>query len=211
MNKPSPVQSFWQLVSHHQAELRSLVHERAALSDEFLEDLQDALQSIDTCLTVFCTPAENAQQVNMVFGCDGYQDGIELVLQIVASAPELKDIHAIAFSPRAKTIPDGIDLNGLLVNLEDVYYSLRQSKQGLHLDIYLEDMTIHEDDLRVEAVLMFLEAIVGEYDLMTRVASIDWHDMPADPLDHGLRNLTSLRQVYDDLGKIPTSLSKHLH
>ena len=211
MNKPSNMQSFWKLVSHHQAELRSLVHERAALSEEFLEDLQDALQTIDTCLTVFCTPADNGKQVNMVFGCDGYQEGIELVLQIVAAAPPLKDIHAIAFSPRASNIPDGIDLNGLLVNLEDVYYSLRQSKQGLHLDIYLEDMTIHEDDMRVEAVLMFLDAIIGEYDLMTRIASIDWHDTPADPLDHGLRNLTSLRQEYDGLGKIPTSLSKHLH
>lgn len=211
MNLPPSIQSFWQLVNHHQAELRSLVHERAALSDEFLEDLQDSLQAIDTCLTVFCTPAEDGKQVNMVFGCDGYQEGIELVLQIVASAPELKNINAVAFNPRAATIPDGIDLNGLLVNLEDVYFSLQQTKLGVHLDIYLEEMSLHEDDLRVEAVLMFLDAIIGEYDLMTRIASIDWHDTPADPLDHGLRDLTSLRQAYDDLGSIPTTLSKLLH
>ena len=205
------IQAFWYLVNHHVAELRSLVSDQAALPPEFLDALQDALTAIDPCLTVFCTPQEESTEVNMVFGCDGYQQGIEQVLELVANAPVMEGIKPIAFSPRSSHIPDGIDLDGLLVQLEDVYYSLQRVKGNLHLDLYLEDLSLHEDDLRVEAALMFLEAIIGEFDLMTRIASIDWHDLPSDPEDHGLKTLNHLRSSYDAFGPLNADYGMLLH
>jgi hypothetical protein len=147
----------------------------------------------------------------MVFGCDGYQQGIDQVLQLVAAAPALEGINPLAFSQRDKHIPDAIDLNGLLVHLVEVYFSLRSVQGNLHLDLYLEDINIHADDLRVEAVLMFLEAIIGEYDMMTFISSIDWHDMPTDPDDHGLKPLSELRQNYDALKPINADYGSQLH
>ncbi len=205
------IQSFWHLVGDHVAELRSLVSDQAALSPEFLEALQDGLTAIDPSLTVFCTPEEESTMVNMVFGCDGYRQGIDQVLELVASAPVMEGVRPVAFSPRANYVPDGIDLNGLLVQLEDVYFSLQQVKGNLHLDLYLDDLSLHEDDLRVEAVLMFLEAIIGEFDLMTRIHSIDWHDLPSDPEDHGLKTLNHLRSSYDAFGPLSADYGMLLH
>ncbi len=205
------IQSFWQLVSEHVQELHSLVSEQAALSPEFLDALHDSLQMIDPCLTVFCAPVEESTTVHMIFGCDGYQQGIEQVLQLVAAAPSMEGVKPLAFSPRDSHIPDAIDLNGLLVQLEEVYFSLRRVQGSLHLDLYLEDVNLHADDLRVEAVLMFLEAIIGEYDMMTCISSMEWHDLPADPEDHGLKNLSNLRQSYDSLGPLNADYGSQLH
>lgn len=207
----SLIQAFWQLVSDNAQELCSLVSDRAALSTELLDELHAGLQAIDPCLTVFCTPADEAATVHMVFGCDGYQQGIDQVLQLVAAAPVLEGIKPLAFSQRDKHIPDAIDLNGLLVHLVEVYFSLRSVQGNLHLDLYLEDINIHAEDLRVEAVLMFLEAIIGEYDMMTCISSIDWHDMPTDPDDHGLKPLSELRQNYDALRPINADYGSQLH
>jgi hypothetical protein len=207
----SHIQAFWRLVSDNVQELCSLASEQAALSPEFLDALHAGLQAIDPCLTVFCTPVDDATTVHMVFGCDGYQQGIDQVLQLVAAAPPLEGVKPLAFSPRDSHIPDAIDLNGLLVQLEDVYFSLRRVQGNLHLDLYLEDINMHADDLRVEAVLMFLEAIIGEYDMMTCISSIDWHDLPVDPEDHGLKPLSDLRQNYDDLGPLNADYGTQLH
>jgi len=207
----SNIQAFWHLVCDHVAEIRSLISEQAALSSDFLDALQDSLSAIDPRLTVFCSPEEDLAQVNLVFGCDGYQQSIDQVLELVAGAPVIEGVKPVAFSPRANHIPDGIELNGLLVHIEEVYFSLRKVQQKLHLDIFLEDLGGDEDDLRVEAVLMFLEAIIGEYDLMTCMASIDWHDLPADPEDHGLKNLGHLRSDYDACGPLQADYGMLLH
>jgi hypothetical protein len=58
---------------------------------------------------------------------------------------------------------------------------------------------------------MFLDAIVGEYDLMTRIHSVNWLDLPEDPLDYGLKPLIELRQQFDLLRSKRPALGEALH
>lgn len=54
-----------------------------------------------------------------------------------------------------------------------------------------------EMDPRVEAVMILLDALIGEYELMTRIWSLDWYELPVEPLDYGLIPLADLRQAFD--------------
>jgi hypothetical protein len=45
--------------------------------------------------------------------------------------------------------------------------------------------------------MIFLDALIGEYELMTRVWSLDWLERPLDPRDYGLRPLSELREAFD--------------
>jgi hypothetical protein len=68
-----------------------------------------------------------------------------------------------------------------------------------------------DDAPQTDAALMFLDAIVGEYDLMTRIHSVNWLDLPEDPLDHGLKPLVELRQQFDLLRSKRPALGEALH
>lgn len=70
----------------------------------------------------------------------------------------------------------------------------------MQLAVYLKDAPrILEMDPRVEAVMIFLDALIGEYELMTRVWALDWCELPKDPVDFGLIPLQQLRTAFDHM------------
>ncbi len=45
--------------------------------------------------------------------------------------------------------------------------------------------------------MIYLDALIGEYDLMTRVSTLSWYELPVDPTDFGLQLLPELRDCFD--------------
>jgi hypothetical protein len=207
----TPIQNFWQLVSVNADQLRSLVDQESALVHELLEEVQDQLSDIDPHLTVFCARDDAGTGIELVFGCDGYCQSIDTVLFLVAAAPEISHIKVLAFNPRVDNIPEAIEVGDAVLELDELFFGLRNIGEELHLDLYLEDLPIVEDAPQTDAALMFLDAIVGEYDLMTRIHSVNWLDLPEDPLDHGLKPLIELRQQFDLLRPKRPALGEALH
>ena len=98
-----------------------------------------------------------------------------------------------------------------VLELNELFFGLRNIGEELHLDLYLDDLPIVDDAPQTDAALMFLDAIVGEYDLMTRIHSVNWLDLPEDPLDHGLKPLIELRKQFDLLRPKRPALGEALH
>lgn len=192
-------------------QLRSLVDQESALVHELLEEVQDQLSDIDPHLTVFCARDDAGTGIELVFGCDGYCQSIDTVLFLVAAAPEISHIKVLAFNPRVDNIPEAIEVGDAVLELDELFFGLRNIGEELHLDLYLEDLPIIEDAPQTDAALMFLDAIVGEYDLMTRIHSVNWLDLPEDPLDHGLKPLIELRKQFDLLRPKRPALGEALH
>ena len=192
-------------------QLRSLVDQESALVHELLEEVQDQLSDIDPHLTVFCARDDTGTGIELVFGCDGYCQSIDTVLFLVAAAPEISHIKVLAFNPRVDNIPEAIEVGDAVLELDELFFGLRNIGEELHLDLYLEDLPIIEDAPQTDAALMFLDAIVGEYDLMTRIHSVNWLDLPEDPLDHGLKPLIELRKQFDLLRPKRPALGEALH
>tara|TARA_B100000780_G_C21079251_1_gene434559 strand:- start:175 stop:807 length:633 start_codon:yes stop_codon:yes gene_type:complete len=209
--KNAPIQNFWQLVSENADQLRSLVDEESVLAHELLEEVQGQLSDMDPHLTVFCARDAAGTGIELVFGCDGYSQSIDTVLFLVAAAPEISQIKVLAFNPRVEQIPEAIEVGDAILELDELFFDLRDIGDELHLDLYLEDLPIVEDAPQTDAALMFLDAIVGEYDLMTRIHSVNWLDLPEDPLDHGLKPLIELRKQFDLLRPKRPALGEALH
>ena len=207
----SPIQNFWQLVADNADHLRSLVDEQSVLAQELLEEVQEQLSYIDPHLTVFCARDDAGTGIELVFGCDGYNQSIDTVLFLVAAAPVLDQIKVLAFNPRVEQIPEAIEIGDSVLELDDLFFGLHNVGEELHLDIYLDELPMADDAPQTDAALMFLDAIVGEYDLMTRIHSVNWLDLPEDPLDHGLKPLVELRQQFDLLRSKRPALGEALH
>lgn len=197
---PKPIQEFWQQLESTLDELlnsqQSDPHEAEALLDSY----RHALEKIDRNLTFHFEKEDDNGPVKMVFGCDGYPESIHSVLTLVGAAPQLTGIHFSAFNHRHDPIPSHILVADEMCELSDFWYGLNQVDSQLHLAIYMQDVPDSlEFDPRIEAVMIFLDALIGEYELMTRVATLDWLEMPVDPKDFGLQPLEELRHSFDQL------------
>ena len=169
-------------------------------ADNLLLEYRDSLQKIDRNLTFHFERDEADGPVEMVFGCDGYPESISNVLSLVGAAPEIGGIRFIAFNHRYDPVPAYIQLGEEVIELDEFWYSFRMENAKLFMAVYMKDLPSSlEMEPRIEAVMIYLDALIGEYDLMTRVSALDWYELPADPLDFGLRPMAQLRDQFDTI------------
>ncbi|MCJ8340889.1 MAG: hypothetical protein MJK10_20695 [Pseudomonadales bacterium] len=168
-------------------------------AEMLLGDYRQRLQSIDENLT-FHFEADEEGPIEMIFGCDGYPESIHSVLSLVGAAPDVSGIKFKAFNHRYDPIPSCINVAGEMCELSDYWFALQNNDKKLHLTIYMPHVPeVLETDPRVEAVMIFLDALIGEYELMTKVWALDWLATPADPVDYALKPLSQLRDYFDQL------------
>ncbi|WP_027855847.1 hypothetical protein [Marinobacterium jannaschii] len=168
-------------------------------AEPLLKQYRDQLRKIDGNLTFhFERDEETEGPVEMIFGCDGFPESIHSVLSLIGAAPELTGIRFKAFNDRYDPVPQVVNIGEELAEMGDFWCALREVKGRLHLEIYMTDSPkVLDMEPRVEAVMIFLDALIGEYELMTRIWTLDWFELPVSPEDHGLIPLGNLRDLFD--------------
>lgn len=164
---------------------------------ELMSQYEDQLKTIDSNLTFHFERNEMNEQIEMVFGCDGYPQSIASVLTLVQAAPSLHGIQVVAFNPRHEQTPELIRVADLSFNLDDIFYQIRLESQELHLSVYIDNFTQERENPTVEAAMIFLDAILGEFDMMTRVTTLNFYPKPSSPEDYGLKSMRYLRDEFD--------------
>jgi len=194
------IRAFWQQIEQTLDQLLDSQQGAQFDADSLLDTYRTFLQKIDRNLTFHFEREHEEGPVEMIFGCDGYPESIHAVLSVVGAAPELSGINFRAFNHRYDPVPSCVNLGEEYCEIEEFWCSLRVIEGKLHLAIYLQDAPkILEMDPRVEAVMIFMDALIGEYELMTRIWALDWCELPREPLDFGLIPLLQLREQFDKL------------
>lgn len=206
------IEIFWQQLEQTLEQLLGSQTETHFDADLLLEQYRTILHKIDRNLTFHFERDEGEGAVEMVFGCDGYPESIHSVLTLIGAAPALQGIEFRAFNERCNPVPACVNLGDEYCRIDDFWCSLRLIDNKLQLAIYMDDLPeILEMDPRVEAVMIFLDALIGEYELMTRIWSLDWYPLPQDPLDFGLMPLADLRGAFDTLKERVSPVGITLH
>lgn len=190
--------SFWQQIEQTIDKLLTSESENQFDNESLLLEYSKSLRSIDTNLTFHFERDEGEGSVEMIFGCDGYPESISSVLSLVGAAPEIGGINFIAFNHRYDPVPAAVNFGDEQFELEEFWFGYRIEDGRYHLDIYMQDLPDSLDmEPRIEAVMIYLDALIGEYDLMTRVTTLDWYALPVDPVDFALQPLSELRNCFD--------------
>ncbi len=193
--KSERISAFWQEVI---STIESLLDETDMHNvQELMIDYESRLKEIDSNLTFHFERNEIDKQIEMVFGCDGYTNSIAAVINLVQAAPSMKGVQVVAFNPRHEQVPAMIKVADSDFVIEDFFYELRVSQGELHLSMYIEDLSAQTDNPNIEAAMIYLDAILGEFDMMTRVSTLNFYKTPGEPLDHGLKPLSELRDHFD--------------
>jgi hypothetical protein len=178
------IRAFWQQIEQTLDQLLNSQQDMQFDADSLLDTYRDTLRKIDRNLTFHFEREHEEGPVEMIFG----------------AAPQLSGINFRAFNHRYDPVPSCVNLGEEYCDIEEFWCSLRVIEGKLHLAIYLQELPqILEMDPRVEAVMIFMDALIGEYELMTRIWALDWYELPVDPIDFGLIPLQQLREAFDRL------------
>lgn len=195
------ISSFWEQLQETIDQLLSSRSDDRFEAEPLLRQYREQLQKIDSNLTFhFQSDEEQEGSVEMVFGCDGFPESIHAVLSLIGAAPELSGIEFKAFNNRYDPVPLSINIGEEFCEISDFWCRVSVVKERLHLEIYMEEPPkVMDMEPRIEAVMIYLDALIGEYELMTRVWSLDWFQIPASPEDYGLIPLIDLRERFDEI------------
>jgi len=205
------IENFWQQLETTIEQLLDSQEDNQFDADSLLEDYRQSLLSIDENLTFHFERDEDGP-IEMIFGCDGYPESIHSVLSLVGAAPSLSGIRFKAFNHRCDPVPTSVNVAGEICEISEFWYSLQSVSGKLHMAVYLHDVpSVLDVDPRVEAVMIYLDALIGEFELMTRIWTLDWLELPADPLDFGLKPLKELRDQFDEIKQCSRPVGLTLH
>tara|TARA_R110001583_G_scaffold3212_4_gene21001 strand:- start:1299 stop:1943 length:645 start_codon:yes stop_codon:yes gene_type:complete len=176
-----------------------------------LSQYEHQLKGIDDNLTFHFERNEQQDRIEMVIGCDGYTQSIAAVLSLVDAAPSIDGLQVIAFNGRINPMPELIRVGDDEYSLDQFWFSQRLEGGEYHLSVFLDGLDDMDGNPAVEAVMIYLDALLGEFDLMTRVATLSWYDKPVDPIDFSLLPLAALRDSFDRFRKQVRLIGVTLH
>ncbi|MGB0204060.1 MAG: hypothetical protein ACPF9K_03295 [Neptuniibacter sp.] len=210
---PKKIDTFWEQLQETIEQLLSSRSDDRFEAETLLKEYRDQLQKIDRNLTFHFQSDENEEgAVEMVFGCDGFPESIHSVLSLIGAAPELTGIEFKAFNNRYDPVPLSIRIGEEYCEISEFWCRIVVINNRLQLEVYMQDAPkVLDMDPRVEAVMIFMDALIGEYELMTKVHSLDWFELPQSPEDHGLFKLINLRDRFDELKQEIKPIGLTLH
>jgi len=212
INRQKHISAFWQQLQETIEQLLKSQQEHHFDADSLLRDYHNTLGKIDRNITFHFERDEEEGPVEMIFGCDGYPESIGSVLSLVGAAPELSGISFKAFNNRYDPVPSYINMGEEVCEIKDFWFSLKDVAGRLRLTVYLKDVPkVLDADPRTEAVMILLDALIGEYELMTKISALDWVELPADPRDFSLRPLKELREQFDEMKDSVRSIGLTVH
>jgi len=150
--------------------------------------------------------AIGASQPCIVISADGIRDLFPAVESLVAAAGPIPGWQIHAF--RQPRDPSDIDYGGKTFRPSDVWFeAYRIDGDGggeIGLNLHVTGFDPSNPSIEGGAAFIFLDAVLGEHAVATKIGPIDFFPLAADPAAEGLRPILELRGVVGALKPDPT-------
>lgn len=163
-------------------------------------ELSEHLEAIEPRLAFEFGPIEDGVR-EFTISANGIQKFIPLVQGLVKAAGEVKGFKVQAF--RQRKSPDlEVEFKGQKLSPKNVYFAHRPAGAN-KIDILLHVKGLTPDDKNIIAgpTFLLLDAVLGEYDVMTHINIINFAPLTGDPAEQKLKPLKDLAAVVDALKK----------
>lgn len=176
--------AFWTWFQAHSAEIARITTAKELIADE----LHIELSKVRSELTFELGPKETPRE--LIVSADGIVGAFPAVQSLVSAAPPLPGWKVIAFRPRKPGL--SIEMGDVKLTPTDVKFTSSNESTGkTAVTIFVPGRT-RENAKQVDgAVLLLLDAVVGEYDTEVRLGEIS-----IKPIDEaGKRELQPLADL----------------
>lgn len=179
--------AFWKWFTDHAATLRSDGDLRKTM-----ETISDEIEKSHP--GVFAEIGADGDNRTLVLSADGKRDLFPIVAKLYASRPTVAGWTIVAFRQRDEH-PTTIELGDKKIDPATVKFVATEAAGKLDLEVFLPGFTTTDDMGQIAFVI--LDHVVGEYDMETKIAGIDF--APLDKAPPGAKMLPELAAVVDKL------------
>jgi hypothetical protein len=162
---------------------------------EVYMSLVKKLREVDARLTLDID-RRPGQDKTAIISSDDRKGAFSAVLKVADSAPEMAGWKVLAFRPRQGPHIQ-MNVDGLLMESGDVFFTWEKSKRLMDLKVYLPDY-ISSDGRYERMGDMLVENLVGEYDKAMKIGKIEFKDLEEMRGSEDLLPLVRLPRTLDE-------------
>lgn len=134
---------------------------------------------------------------DFIISADGVESVFPEVVALKDCAPDLELFSVIAFRPRTYQEDQVVEMDGIFLSYEDVYFQYELTDLPIDVNIYIRDYD-GKDNRYIHAYFILLDTLIGEYDAVTLIG--DTHVYPLDETEiPDLIPITKIVGLIDDL------------
>ena len=134
---------------------------------------------------------------DFIISADGVESLFDEVINLVNSAPSFTYFNIIPFRPRTYQADQVIEMDGIYVSYEDIYFQYERTDLPLNLNVYIKGYD-GEDNRYIHAYFILLDTLIGEYDAVTLIDETYVYPYTEDT---DLLNITEIVHIIDELNK----------
>lgn len=164
-------------------------------NESLFDELSEELKKIDEHLTFeFGQIKDNAKR-DFILSANGLRKSFPVVFNLHELAPALEKWDIIALKPRMEN-PEGTQLNlsGKIMGIEDLFFEYEAEFDNISIVLYLR--ADYPYNVLAQIGFIFLDLLLGEYDVATKLGQIDFKPLDEELKDSYLQ-LIELRAILD--------------
>ncbi len=170
---------FWMWFEDNQKMLKNFENDQ----ENVINQLVGELKKVNEDLTFEMSSVKENGKRDFVISAGGIKSAFPNVESLYAAAPSLKDWDIIKFRPR-RIIDHNIKLGDRDISYKDVYFRLYpDEKLKVGVVIFIKGFRESEFNIFANIGFLFLDLILGEYDVETKVGHIDFDSIEARDFD----------------------------
>jgi hypothetical protein len=186
---------FWQWFAANSDRLKALStldeHRHALIAE-----IDRELARVHPGLTWEHYPKESV----LVISADGNRRLFPEVQKLVAAAPSIPGWRIMAFRQRSDLSADlSLEYSNYKVRFKDTWFRLEPEGTKVGVTLFMPHPQEADPHAIGSAAFLLLDVALGEYDVETKLGSVDWKPVPEQPGSLGLRSYKELPAAVDHL------------
>ena len=168
--------AFWQWFQQHQQHFHHIVNQgsKTEIERDFFDRLTPELEKVHSGI-FFLTGMLTPQTAELILTPDGIIPNIVFVEELIAAAPEIAGWKFTALKPESDIHQVGINMHDYEFSQETLsFYFNQQAEYPDEIDLVVvhDEYNAAENDAFLQAVYIFLDNYLGEYDAVTKLDNV---------------------------------------
>ena len=165
---------FWKWFVKNKQKLEQFISTKDRTDYRIFNELSDQIKRVNSDLIAELTMKEDS--FVLVISCDGIYAGIEHVQRLAANAPNINNWTIRKF--RHPMDPKILNYQGLELELDNLFVDFELDMKREKVDITYYIPNFDDEDKRYKSLgFLFLDLVIGEFNMMTRVGCVDFEEM----------------------------------
>lgn len=184
---------FWQWFVENQKLIQNFENDQ----DNVISNIISEIKKVNNDLTFEMSSVKDNGKMDFVISAGGIIGAFPYVESLFKAAPELEEWDIIKFRQR-RSIDHDISLGEMKISSGDVYFHLYpDEKLKVGIIIFLPGFSESEFEIFGNIGFLFLDTILGEYDVETKIGHIDFDSTESENFDQA-KPILNLAAEFDE-------------